>query len=332
MAESFFKKPPSPPGKPVAPLPTNHPMRSQSPTPAADLPGHHHQDALLTCYRNLLYALATFVREQVKVARGVAEAVDPFGIFKNFKIVKAAAATSATAEATLLSEVQASLNRLASDTPWTSTEVIGLIANLRELQEKQFKSKPWLPHKLQVFELLPPAIRELEDFLSQIILSERDFDPRELASDFEHAVLRDASSLRDIQTSFERLKAKYHASSEAMTFLEIRFNLVIEALAQASEEVLDVLTKKCPQCAERPKTEAAVCRFCGYRFEQPSELEDREAAKLRAQQTAIAAFRQAAGTAIRQMAGVLEVSVATLSDQVKGELVNKARALAANQT
>jgi hypothetical protein len=34
---------------------------------------------------------------------------------------------------------------------------------------------------------------------------------------------------------------------------------------------------------------------------------------------------------IRQMAGVLQVSVATLPEQVKEELVNKARALAASQ-
>jgi hypothetical protein len=31
-----------------------------------------------------------------------------------------------------------------------------------------------------------------------------------------------------------------------------------------------VATKVCPDCAETVKAEAAKCRFCGYRFDQPA--------------------------------------------------------------
>jgi hypothetical protein len=280
----------------------------------------------------------TLVRETAKFDQQLADAADPFGITKKIfpKIIQAAKAAAAEAVDLSLSGLQTELNWLDSGARWTPVLAMARIAQYRELKNKQFKSRPWLQHKQQVFELLPPAIGELEDLLSQLILAERGFDPRELASDFETAVLSDEHSLRDIRTSFERLMAKYSVSTEAITFLEIRFNLVLEALTRASEEVLDVLTKKCPQCAERPKAEAAVCRFCGYRFEQASELQEIKAAKLRADQTALVAFRQAAGTIIRQMGQVLDVSIAVSSDDllgmVKEELVRKARALAASQT
>ena len=300
MTESFFKKPPT----------------------SADLPK----------YRQVLDALMICWREHAKFHADLRHAFNPLGILGTKNEEKLDAAANRI-EAELLSETRTALNRLNSEKLWTAEEVVGLIASLRALQEDQFKSTPWLqPHKFQVFKLLPSAIQELEDFMSQLVRSERGFDPRQLASDFESSLLGNGDSLRDIRANYERLKVKYRGSAEVTTFLQTRFNSVLEVMTEVSKGALDALAKKCPQCAEKPKAEAVVCSFCGYRFQQASELEEIETAKRCAQQIAIAAFRQAAGAAIRQMAQVWDLSLATLPEQIKEELVNKARALAASQT
>ena len=62
-------------------------------------------------------------------------------------------------------------------------------------------------------------------------------------------------------------------------------------------DVLDTVTKKCPQCAEYVKCEAKVCRFCGYKYD-PDEVRnavEAERAKLGATRGRLPIVQRLAG-------------------------------------
>ena len=72
-----------------------------------------------------------------------------------------------------------------------------------------------------------------------------------------------------VSASLAKTKHRSVAGWIILTLVTSFIATIILALLPAvgSDEVVAGISKKCPKCAEIIKSEAKICRFCGYNFE-----------------------------------------------------------------
>lgn len=268
-------------------------------------------------YQRFAFALLKCRYAQIALGEDVVGALDIFGILRS-KGREGRQGDKVPEPDTILL-VKTVLARIANHEPWSPEEITGHISGLKQLQAAEFSTQPWLDHKQEPYQLLPGALEALRTFERRICGFNRD----ELSAEIANVVL-DAEDFRDVEVRGEALINKYLAEARAVQAIRDSMAFELGILEQVARVVLEDLAKKCPQCAERPKAEARICRYCGYRFEGETADQELAEARLKAEQIAIAAARELAGVGPKAKTAVEEVAVKAAA-QVMIEALRKAQ-------
>lgn len=235
-------------------------------------------------YREFLFAMARFLKEHWKFDKEMTNATDVFGLFKSRIEEKEKSVTDS------IQVIQSEIAATEKAHTWTKEMLEAKIADIQQFKAQTFPSEPWLPYKRDVYFLVEPAIADLKLLLRKQYTKELGYDPGILSQQLEKT-LGEAANFDSLREGWEDLRQQYvKFGPGAVRSIDSFFEGALVLLMPAAAAALDSLTKKCPQCAEMPKIEALVCRYCGYRFESNQDREERESARHAADKAAIQAL------------------------------------------
>lgn len=268
-------------------------------------------------YRRFAFTLLKCCYAQTALRNDIVDALDIFGIFRS-KGQEGRQEDKVT-EPDMVDEIKKVLARIASREPWSPEEITTHIIGLKQLQVTAFSKEPWMAHKQEPFQLLPSALEALRSFERQM----RGFSLDELSTEIPDVVLN-AADFRDIEARMEALINKYAPYPHAVKAIRDSMAFELEILEQVARAALENIEKKCPRCAERPKAEARICRYCGYRFEGETADQVLAEARLKAERIAIAAAREVTG--VGPKAKTVHEEAALKASTMLSEALRKAQA------
>jgi len=191
---------------------------------------------------------------------------------------------------------QAAIEQIRSADTWTLEEVQAHLLIVENLQKNELKTRPKIIGAgARAFENIEPAQAELKALFALRFLTRDGYDPQKLSQAEEQAITS-AQTFADIKEGEVTLRREYAEWETAISHITNFFSQAAKILDSMAKAARRNMKKTCPACAEEPRVEATVCRFCGHRFETPEDRKVIQLATSVSEAAAITALQVTAGT------------------------------------